>query len=136
MLLLDANTLISSSGQNSSSAGIVGSAAFYITTQQSLFTYGPISSISRFQMLRVLTLVSAKTRTRVLCRLSVLVFGSSNIGVVLGADAAMTTATATATAMTTAIVMAEPTVVDHGDRSVSDDACEDIHKCLDEEDNR
>jgi len=68
----------------------------------------------------------------------VLVFGSSNIGVVLGADAAMTTATATATAtaMTTAIVMAEPTVVDHGDRSVSDDACEDIHKCLDEEDNR
>ena len=136
MLLLDANTLISSSGQNSSSAGIVGSAAFYITTQQSLFTYGPISSISRFQMLRVLTLVSAKTRTRVLCRLSVWVFGSSNIGVVLGADAAMTTATATATAMTTAIVMAEPTVVDHGDRSVSDDACEDIHKCLDEEDNR
>ena len=134
MLLLDANTLISSSGQNSSSAGTVGSAAFYITTQQSLFTYGPISSISRFQMIRVLTLVSATTRTRVLCRLSMLVFGSSNIGVVLGANAAMTTATATA--MTTAIVMAEPTVVDHGDRSVSDDACEDIHKCLDEEDNR
>ena len=87
-------------------------------------------------MLRVLTLVSATTRTRVLCRLSVLVFESSNIEVVLGADAAMMTATAAATVMTTAIVMAEPTVVDHGDRSVSDDACEDIHKCLDEEDNR